>query len=176
MLKGKDGKWVENLELVEELWKQIMQETLNDIFALIDSVEKLLKNGGNPVIAAGLYMYAVEEYGKLLLLKNYSPSNGRVRIRYRNEFRNHKAKFDMAIRNLPKECIILHEGAFDRDAFDSEAFDTDEIADCETRQGVFYSGFASTGDFVKANPSVDADLLWKAAAQLKTIALGITIP
>jgi AbiV family abortive infection protein len=176
VLKSKDGKWVETLEITEELWKRMMQETLNGIFGLLDSVERLLQNGGNEAIAAGLYMYAVEEYGKLLLLKNYRPSSGKVIIRYRNEFRNHKAKFDMAVNNLPKECTTLHKGAFDREVFDPEAFDTDEIADCETRQAVFYSDFARSGDSVKANPSVDADLLMKAVAQLKTIVLATTIP
>lgn len=76
----------------------MMQETLNGIFALLDSVERLLQNGGNEAIAAGLYMYAVEEYGKLLLLKNYRPSSGKVTIGYKNEFRNHKAKFDIAVK------------------------------------------------------------------------------
>lgn len=176
VLKSKDGKWVETLEITEELWKRMMQETLNGIFGLLDSVERLLQNGGNEAIAAGLYMYAVEEYGKPLLLKNYRPSSGKVTIGYKNEFRNHKAKFDIAVKNLPKECITLHKGGFDREAFDPEAFDTDQIADCETRQAVFYSDFTSSGKYVKANPSVDKDLLMRAVAQLKTIALATNIP
>jgi AbiV family abortive infection protein len=176
MLKDKNGKWVETLEVTEELWIKMMQETLNGILMILDSVEKLLKTGGNSAISAGLYMFAVEEYGKLLLLKNYKPSKEIIQIKYKNEFRNHRAKFGIAIKTLPKECIILHEGAFDREAFDPEAFDTDEIADCETRQAVFYSDFISSGDFIKPNPSVDKELLEKAVAQLKTIVLVTTIP
>jgi hypothetical protein len=81
LLKDKKGKWVENLEVEEKLWLQIMQETLNGINALLDSVKTLLANGGNASICGGLYMYAVEEYGKLLLLKMYKPIGGKVRIK-----------------------------------------------------------------------------------------------
>jgi AbiV family abortive infection protein len=175
MLKDKNGKWVETLEITEELWKKIMQETLNGIIKLLDSVEKLLQNGGNEAICAGLYMYAVEEYGKLLLLKHYSPSNGKVKIKYGNEFRSHPAKFGTAIKNLPNDCITLHKGIFDPEIFDPEIFDTDEITDCETRQAVFYSDFTDSGDDVKSVPSVDKNRLKKAINQFKTIALGASI-
>jgi len=176
LLKDAKGKWVEDLEISEELWKTIMQETLSGVIALTKSVEKLLSNGGDTAISSGLYMYAVEEYGKLLLLKSYKATSGFVRIKYRSEFRSHTAKFETAVRTLPKECTTLHVGAFDRTFFDPAAFDTDEIADCETRQAVFYSDFTMDGQYVKRTPTVEMDLLKKAVAQLKTIALGTSIP
>lgn len=176
MLKDARGKWVEYLSINEALWRTMMQETLNGVIALIDSVEKLLNNSGDTTICSGLYMFAVEEYGKLLLLKGCTPTSGVVRIPYKNGFRSHSAKFEKAIQTLPKECITLHEGAFDRSAFDPQSFDTDELTDCETRQAVFYSDFTMDGQQVTRTPSVDVYLLRNAAAQLRAITMGTTIP
>jgi len=176
MLKDARGRWVEELEISEALWRTMMQETLNGVLALTDSVEKLLNNGGDAAICSGLYMFAVEEYGKLLLLKDCTSASGMVRIRYRNGFRSHTAKFGKAIQTLPKECVTLHRGVFDRSVFDPEAFDVDEIADCETRQTVFYSDFTMDGQYIKRPPTVDVNLLKNAVAQLKTIAMRTTIP
>jgi hypothetical protein len=82
MLKDEKNKWVEELEISEDLWKKIMHETLSGILALVDSVEKLLNNGGDATVCSGLYMYAVEEYGKLQLLMGYNPSAGKVKVNY----------------------------------------------------------------------------------------------
>ena len=41
-------------------------------------------------IAAGIYVYALEELGKLLLLKDCKKVNGRYIIKYRNEFVSHQ--------------------------------------------------------------------------------------
>jgi AbiV family abortive infection protein len=176
MLKDNKNRWVEELEISEDLWIKTMQETLNGIFALIDSVEKLLQNGGHVTVCSGLYMYALEEYGKLLLLKNCKSIGGVAKIKYKNEFRSHLAKFGIAIRTLPQECTTLHEGAFDRTCYDSEAFDTNEIADCETRQGIFYTDFTMDGKHVKRIPTVNGELFKNAVTQLKTIILGMSIP
>lgn len=175
MLKDAKGKWVVEFEISEALWRTMMQETLNGVNALIDSAEKLLKNGGDAAICSGLYMFAVEEYGKLLLLKDCTPVSGMVRIQYKNGFRSHTAKFEKAIQTLPKECITLHQGAFDRSAYDPQAFDVNEIADCETRQAVFYSDFTMDGQYVNRTPAVDVDLLRNALAQLKNVVSGTTI-
>ena len=47
MNADKNGKWVETLDISEELWKRIMQETLNGIVKLLGSVEKLMHNDGD---------------------------------------------------------------------------------------------------------------------------------
>jgi hypothetical protein len=44
-------------------------------------------------IAAGLYVYAVEEFGKLLLLKKAPLVNGRREVKYDKEFVFHPPKF-----------------------------------------------------------------------------------
>lgn len=47
-------------------------------------------------MAAGLYVYAVEEFGKLLLLKDTIASGRTRRVIYRNELLNHEKKFETA--------------------------------------------------------------------------------
>jgi len=174
MLKDKNGNWVRILEITEELWKKMMQETLNGVIKLLESAQRLLDSGGNEAICAGLYSFAVEEYGKILLLKKCTQSCGKVKIKYKNEFRRHDAKFDIAIKNLPDECIKIHEAAFKKEDFEPEDFDTEDVAaDFEARLALFYSDFTDLGDGVKSIPLVDKERLKKAISQLRTIALGI---
>ncbi len=169
MLKDKKG-WVRVLEITEELWKKMTQETLHGVVKMLESAERLLENGGNEAICAGLYAYAVEEYGKLLLLRHYSPSSGKIRIRYKDDFRKHAAKFGIAIERLPLECITLSKGVFSRQVYSKEHFRTDEIADLEARQAAFYTDFTDSGNRIKPVPPVDKNLLRKAINQFKTIA------
>jgi AbiV family abortive infection protein len=173
MLKDKNGKWVKILELTEDLWKKTIQEIPKGILRLLESAEKLLDNGGNEAICAGLYTYAVEEYGKLLLLKQYTPSAGKVKIEYKNGFLSHTKKFSLAIKYLPTECITLKKGAFDPKIFDPNVFDTKQlIADQEARMGVFYCDFLNSGNDIKPIPYVDKTLLKNAIQKLRFITLN----
>lgn len=89
-------------------------------------------------VSAGIYVYAVEELGKLEVLKNVQ--NGK--LLYRPDFRHHDIKFNKAKEYLKNEkhleCFYLNEGDFDSNAFDSNDFDTDVAADTEARLGIFY--------------------------------------
>ena len=122
MLKDEKGKWVKILEITEELWKKCIQVTRQNILKLLESAEVLLDNGGNEAICAGLYTYAVEEYGKILLLKKCNISGGKVKIKYRNGFRFHPKKFTLAANDLPRECKTLKRGLFDPTVFDPNIF------------------------------------------------------
>jgi hypothetical protein len=86
--------------MTEEIWKNSTHETVNRIMTLLDSSENLLDNGGN--VCTGLYTYAVEEHGKLLFLKKYSPVSDKVTILYRDEFRDHIEKFAEANNKFAK--------------------------------------------------------------------------
>jgi AbiV family abortive infection protein len=181
--RAEDVRLIPNRLIPEDLWKQLMQETLDSVIRLLDASNKLLLNGGNEAICAGLYTYAVEEYGKLLLLKQYVPSNGKVTIDYEKIFRDkrHKNKYRAAIENLKKqapECMILMKGSFDPVFFDPQIFDTTApiIADFKTRMEIFYCDIADSGDGIKQVPPVDKSLLKNAIDKLKIIALAMTIP
>lgn len=177
MLKDKNGDWVKILVITEELWKKIMKETLQRILRLLESAEILLDNGGNGAICAGLYTYALEEYGKMLLLKQSSHVAGKVKIKYKNGFRHHPTKFRLAIKNLPNECTTLRRAIFDPKIFDSNIFDTEQvIADLEARMAVFYTDFLDSGDGVKPIPPVDKKLLKNAIDILRKIAHGTNLP
>jgi hypothetical protein len=47
------------------------------------------------------------------LLKQCSPSAGKVEIEYRNGFLNHPKKFDLAKKRLPHECLIIGNEGFE---------------------------------------------------------------
>jgi len=64
----------------EQLWNNLKANTLAGVVQLLESSEKLLANKGNPAICAGLYTYAVEEYGKLVMLSKYSSFGGNVNL------------------------------------------------------------------------------------------------
>jgi hypothetical protein len=80
-------------------------------------------------VAAGIYVYAVEELGKLEILKNVQ--NGK--LPYKPDFRHHRIKFNKVKEYLNREkhaeCFYLNECAYNSKAFDSEDFDTDIAAD-----------------------------------------------
>ena len=105
MLK-ENGEWIEFLEIADGLRKRMMQKTMEQVFKLLESAEILLDKGGE-IIGAGLYTYAIEEFGKFLVLKKGRSLNGKVKIKYKNEFRKHPVKFRLAIDYLPRECTEI---------------------------------------------------------------------
>ena len=64
------------------------------------------------VVAAGLYTYAFEEYGKLLLVSELEDAGGAVAIPYMDMFRSHDQKFKRAARDVPREFGILQKTRF----------------------------------------------------------------
>ena len=91
-----------------------------------------------PYVAAGLYTFAVEEYGKILLLKSYSMNSEKIDLDY-DEFLHHPTKFKKALEKLPKECRIVNSGGFTSTGYATSGFNTDVVADFEARKSIFYS-------------------------------------
>ena len=83
------------------------------ILKLLDSAQILFDNKGNVEICAGLYTYAVEEYGKIVLLKKSRKIDGHAKIKYFKGFRDHYTKFRLGIKNPPLECTTLRIGLVD---------------------------------------------------------------
>lgn len=120
-------------------------------------------------VAAGLYSYTVEEFGKLLLVKDAKSTNNQYEINS-NWFAGHKAhiaKFTKALDHLEanshENCYVLNdEGGFDPKSFSWKSFDIGLIPDFEARLSVFYSGFNAKGsndiDIIKI-PNVDRSML-----------------
>jgi hypothetical protein len=102
------------IDIPEKHWKEMMQHVLNGIFRKLNAVKNMQTI--DMYIAAGIYIYAVEEFGKLLLLKNANVSNGIRRVVYEKEFLSHtkkfKAAFDYFQANRYDSCLVLSEGDF----------------------------------------------------------------
>ena len=153
-------------QLVLEISDKLLQDTKDSIkrriIQKLEAARKLVDF--DKEVSAAIYVYAVEELGKLEILKNVQ--NGK--LPYRPVFRTHSTKFNKAKEYLKnekhEECFYLYEGAFDSDGFDSDGFDTDVAANTEARLGLFYVdiGYDSTShivDSVKEIPTADAKLL-----------------
>lgn len=153
-------------QLVLQISDKLLQDTKDSIkrriIQKLAAARKLIDF--DKEVSAGIYVYAVEEFGKLEVLKNVQ--NGI--LVYRPDFRHHSTKFHKAKKYLKnekhQECFYLNEGDFDSNAFDTDDFVTDVAADTEARLGIFYVDlkYDSTNHVVngiKQIPTVDANLL-----------------
>ena len=163
--------------LIEKNWHSITSDTLWRIESLLYATRTLINDIveyeeededshgiisiGDPIVAAGLYTFAVEEYGKYLYLKTLEPIDGKYHIDYSNEFTSHKKKFKRALPNLPDECKLLNLGEKEDSKFYELDFHGDIIADFETRLRIFYSDFDPyfTNKIPKHEPPIRAKLL-----------------
>lgn len=145
----------------KEIWRQLVVDTLYNTLSLASSSKILLKENikenrdvkfEDPHVAAGLYLFAIEEFGKALILENYQTIHDEAEIKYSDEFRNHTTKFLRALENLPDECKLLHKGSF------GKGFDIDEFASLENRMSIFYSDLDDEKK-ISVLPQVDAEKL-----------------
>jgi hypothetical protein len=161
-----------HIDIPEERWKEMMQNVLEGIFRKLNAVKSM--QNIDMYIAAGIYIYAVEEFGKLLLLKNANALSGMRRIVYEKEFRSHlkkfKAAFDYFQANRFDACLVLSEG----DVVPSDVVWSDAIigllANTGARLSVFYSDFAydkNLNVIIENLPTVDLGLLQKASNELE---------
>ena len=100
-------------------------------------------------IAAGIYIYALEEFGKLLLLKDCKKVDERYIIKYRDEFVNHRIKFSKAFdylqNNNSDECIVLNdESSYTYESYSWKIFSKELLAEIEARVGIFYIDFTES--------------------------------
>ncbi len=158
--------------LIEKNWHSITSHTLSKIQSLLDASRTLLNDmdeeeygdfiigTGDPTIAAGLYTFAVEEYGKYLYLKSLKPIDGKYHVNY-EKFTDHRSKFEKALSNLPDACKLINLGEKgDNEFYDSDVHD-DTIADFETRLRIFYADFDPlfANKLPTQTPSVSAKIL-----------------
>jgi len=169
-------------KITEQQWKSLKNETHNTSMAILESVEVLIKHtqepsygkDATPIICAGLYTHAVEEYGKLLLLQGYKPVNGFVEFEYDEEFKDHTTKFKLALGKLPDECKRLSKGIFDPSIFNNKIFDVGTIADWYARLKILNTDINDKGNVIKY-PSIDLEMLQKAVHEFRTVMYGVKI-
>jgi hypothetical protein len=123
-------------------------------------------------IAAGIYVYALEELGKLEVLKDASNSR---RVEYRDMFLSHREKFfkahDCVIRFYHPECISIG-GSFS-ESFSDTSFTQFLEAETDARLGIFYIDFEydkfDTATKVKKIPFVNETKLKNAIDGLEDV-------
>lgn len=88
----------------------LVEGTKNCIFnisQLLEKAEHATEKDSDNSIALGLYSFAIEEFGKALLLKEYLSKNKKEYKVSKDLFtgrESHNLKFDKALENLPIEC------------------------------------------------------------------------
>ncbi len=167
----------------QETWGQLKNATYHNIKYLLNATEVLLDFNieqnievlfEHPWVAGGLYTYAIEEYGKLLILNSSQPVEDKVQIDY-GLFTNHPEKFKKAIENLPLECISISKGLFNSKIFDPKIFNTKgTIATFNARKGIFYIDLDKDNK-LKMTPHVDAPTLKKAVLKFSEIISNIKL-
>jgi hypothetical protein len=80
MLKDAKGNKPLHIDISEDQWKEMMQNIRDGILRKLNAARNM--ETIDKEIAAGLYVYAVEEFGKLLLLRKASSLNGTRRVIY----------------------------------------------------------------------------------------------
>jgi len=168
----------EIVTLDKEGWKNLVVDILYNVLSLTRA-SKILLDGNikdnkdvlyeHPFVAAAVYMFAVEEFGKALLMENYKFLNDKIEIKYKNEFLNHGIKFQTALKNLPDECKLLHKGSFGKNF--GKSFDIDQYASIENRLSILYSDFDENRS-PNILPQIDAQTLEKCLKRFTEIVVN----
>ncbi len=176
------------IKITREQWIKLQSFTRSNVLMMLTTLEdnlgfpiepKYPRKENSPVYLA-LYSHAVEEYGKLLYLKNLTPDESEmVTIDYDGDgkkipktFKNHHEKFAKAIEELPESLTTFHNGSFGKDFVGSD-YDTDIISDWETRLNILNTDIDENGNGTKIQ-LIDLDTLRSAVFEFKNLVLKDT--
>lgn len=161
--KGKVLEFEIDVGLRDDMRRSIRDRIIHNL----EATKRFLELGEDyKDICAGIYTYAVEEYGKILFLSGLSPlsPNNQIAINYTDEkqgFLNHRHKIDLALNVLPHSCKLLSEGGFTESGFTQTGFTHDITADFEARKSIFFVDFNKDDKYssIVIPPEVNRDLL-----------------
>jgi hypothetical protein len=184
MLKDSNGLKPSQIEISEDVWKQMMGFIRDGILRKINVVRHM--QTADKDIAAGLYVYAVEEFGKLLLLRDAPSLNCKRTIKYYEGFLNHKTKIKKASdyfrSNNFNVCMILAQGcpgqSSDLGDGNWDNVIVDLAADTEARLSIFYADFVYNhhkNPVLESPPDVEPKMLQRASEQLEIATRGLSI-
>ena len=165
----------QEIYISKETWNEAKRLIKNGIIKKLSAAKQNIDI--DTEIAAGIYIYALEEFGKLLLLKESQTVDGKYIIKYRDGFRSHDFKFNKAFDYLQNsgfgECIIVNDdGAFTPDAFSWKNFTIGLVTQTEAMLGISYVEFTkSENDNYKIMkiPTVDQNKLNEAIDKLEEV-------
>jgi hypothetical protein len=178
MLKDFKGHKPSHIEISEAQCKQMMEFIRDGILLKINAVRSMQTIDKD--IAAGIYVYAVEEFGKLLLLREAPSLNGKRSVKYGEEFVIHKVKiskaFDYFRSNNFHVCMILAQGCpghtSDVDDANWDNVIVNLAADTEARLSIFYADFVYDHDknpVVESPPDAEPAMLQRATEKLEIV-------
>jgi hypothetical protein len=183
MLKDEKGKKPPQIEIDKEKWIQTKQIIKEGIKKKLDAAKRLVET--DKEVSAGLYIYAIEEFGKLLLLDNSNLLDGNGKINYRDEFVNHELKFGKAFDYLQarnyNNCIVLNdEGSYSPQSYSWRSYTIGLIPRTEARLSIFYVDFVYTNtgtnniEIMKI-PNIDVEILKKGISELESAIYNMPI-
>lgn len=129
MLKTSKNRKPKTVSVDERIWKDLIQETLDEIKKKTAVLKKMISHQLDEYICAGMYTFVLEEFGKLTILTHYPKmTNNKREIKYADEFTNHNRKFESALDYLEEnefeDAYILNDnGAFDSKSYSWRSFD-----------------------------------------------------
>ncbi len=107
--------------------------------ARLHEAEALL-TAGHHIQTAVLFSFAVEEFGKAIVLRDeFDKGNDPATV---HDFYDHEAKLVAAGTKIPEEKLLLHGGVFNRRVFDPSVFDTGNQVDFGARLSGLYVDWA----------------------------------
>ena len=170
-----------HVDIPEQLWKEMMCNVRDGIFRKLKAARSTL--GIDKDVSAGVYVYAVEEFGKLLLLIKAIKVSGMRRVIYHNEFVNHNKKFKTAFdyfqANGYDNCLVISQGWFVVSDIAWDVIERRLLAETQARLSIFYSDFAYDDKqqiTIERPPAVDTNILQKAIDELERASSSLTIP
>jgi hypothetical protein len=174
LIKDKGGYPVENITITTALRDEMVSVIKDRIIRNLEAIEQFLKVKGYEDFCAGLYTYALEEYGKILFLKdskhNLPTDNTKIKFRYRSKkdkndkkyygFLAHDDKFSRMIDDtkLENRCKVLTRGDFEPNDVVLRDYEVGLIADFEARMALFFADFKDENTIL-VSPAVDRDVL-----------------
>jgi len=184
--------------ITEEQFERIKRSVRDNIYGIIEVVKKNIQSENeraipdsrfNPnaniiYICAGLYTYAVEEFGKHKLLESCQVNGGLVDLSpIRKNFFKHDKKFELAREALPPQCFTLYDSEEDDEMWSliinnltyPAGWVSDTTADFATRLDIFNVGIENNGQ-VRATPEINFYDLQHAVERLENefLSLGNT--
>ena len=112
------------------------ERCLNSALRYLDGAQTLLDRPTLLPHAGVLFSFAVEEFGKAVLLRRaYEEGEGILTI---VGFYDHEAKLEAAAGELPLDLLMLHSGAFHADGFQADGFDVNRVANFKARMQSMY--------------------------------------
>jgi len=112
---------------------------LHNVLRYLHGARSLINDSTLLPQASILFSYAVEEFGKGILLRRaYEREEMVSKI---VGFYDHKTKLAAAFAEIPPDLLMLHVGTFQADAFQADTFDVDRVAGFEARMQSMYIGW-----------------------------------